>query len=76
MIHLDRILFPTDYSECSEIARDYACELAARFDAELHVVHVLEDVAMVIPSSAGYIPQTAIEENRAAGAQGPGESGP
>src|SRR5262245_29857484 len=44
MIRLKKILFPTDFSECSRRAREYACALAERFQAELHVLHVLQDV--------------------------------
>ena len=41
-IRLERILLPTDFSRYSAAATDYACELATRFDAELHVLHILE----------------------------------
>jgi universal stress protein A len=42
MIQLARILLPTDFSEFSGEATKYACALAEQFDAELHVLHVLE----------------------------------
>jgi len=42
MLHLPRILFATDGSDCAERARRYALQLAARVDAALHVVHVEE----------------------------------
>lgn len=42
MIHLTRILFPTDGSDCAERARKHAVHLARRYDAELHVVQVEE----------------------------------
>jgi nucleotide-binding universal stress UspA family protein len=45
MIKIDRVLVPTDFSEYSDQARTYACELAKRFDAELHLVHVVHLVA-------------------------------
>ena len=41
-IQLKRILLPTDFSDCSANATKYACELATRFDAELHLLHALE----------------------------------
>jgi universal stress protein A len=41
-IRLQRILLPTDFSTYSATATKYACELAARFDAELHLLHTLE----------------------------------
>ncbi|SEP18654.1 Nucleotide-binding universal stress protein, UspA family [Halogranum amylolyticum] len=37
-----RILLPTDGSEASSIAAEAAVSLADQFDAELHVIHVLE----------------------------------
>jgi nucleotide-binding universal stress UspA family protein len=45
-ISIQRILFPTDFSEPSKAARDYAMALADQFDAELHLLHV---VSLVMP---------------------------
>ncbi len=42
MIKLERVLFSTDFSEPAERAGEYACALAERFGAELHVLHVVE----------------------------------
>lgn len=42
MIHVDRVLFPTDGSDCAEHARHHAAHLADQFEAELHVIHVDE----------------------------------
>lgn len=41
-IRIQKILLPTDFSNFSSVATKYACELAMRFDAELHVLHALE----------------------------------
>jgi universal stress protein A len=41
-IRLRRILLPTDFSNYATAATKYACELATRFDAELHLLHTLE----------------------------------
>ena len=41
-IDIKRILLPTDFSSNSATATKYACELATKFDAELHVLHALE----------------------------------
>jgi nucleotide-binding universal stress UspA family protein len=41
-IRLQRILLPTDFSNYSAVATKYACELATKFDAELHLLHTLE----------------------------------
>lgn len=54
MIQLKRILFPTDFSDCSRRAQTYACALAEQFQAELHVLHVLQEVVGLLPDpSAG-----------------------
>lgn len=50
MIQLARILLPSDFSELSSAATMYACALAERFDAELHMLHVHESV--IIPEYA------------------------
>jgi universal stress protein A len=41
-IRLQRILMTTDFSAHSAAAMKYACELAAKFEAELHLLHTLE----------------------------------
>ena len=41
-IRLQKILLPTDFSNYSAAATKYACELATKFDAELHLLHTLE----------------------------------
>src|SRR5580704_17087733 len=41
-IRLQTILLPTDFSIYSATATKYACELATKFDAELHLLHSLE----------------------------------
>jgi len=54
MIQLNRILVPTDFSEFSRPALDYACAIAARFQSELHVLHVTPDPAMIVPEAAAF----------------------
>ena len=43
MIKLKTILVPSDFSECSDAALRYGLELARRFDARLHLLHVVQD---------------------------------
>ena len=43
MIKLNTILVPSDFSECSDAAVRYGLELARRFDARLHLLHVIQD---------------------------------
>jgi len=51
MISLRRILVATDFSPCASRAVEYACELADRFSAELHLLHVVQDfeAGLVVP---------------------------
>lgn len=37
------ILVPTDFSECSASALEYACTLADAFDSELHLLHIFQE---------------------------------
>lgn len=47
MIQIRSILAPTDFSRHAGVALEYACTIAAQFDASLHLLHVLSDA--VIP---------------------------
>ncbi|MFM8472580.1 MAG: universal stress protein [Candidatus Kapaibacterium sp.] len=38
------ILFPTDFSHCSDSAVDAVCDLAQTLGAELHLLHVVEPI--------------------------------
>jgi universal stress protein A len=52
MIRLNKILVPTDFSDFGKSALVYGCALAARFDSELHLLHVSPDAAMLLPEAA------------------------
>lgn len=49
MIELKRILVPTDFSDHSQGSMNYGCSLAEKFGAELHVLHVLQDLVAMVP---------------------------
>lgn len=49
MVKLDNLLLPTDFSEPSLVSTHYALELAARFQAKLHLLHVIEDPVLYVP---------------------------
>jgi len=49
MIEIRNILAPTDFSPHSEVALKYACALAERFGAKLHVLNILSEVLPVGP---------------------------
>jgi nucleotide-binding universal stress UspA family protein len=51
MIDLHRILVPTDFSKSSANALTYGAAFASRFGAELHLLHVVQDLALFIPEA-------------------------
>ena len=59
MINLKKILVPTDFSECSGVALQYACSLADAFGASIHLFHVLEDPYVHGWTGEGYVPNLA-----------------
>ena len=66
-IRLQKILLPTDFSNYSAAATKYACELAVKFDAELHLLHTLEIHADMTPGfEMGLAFPTYINESKAA----------
>ncbi len=52
---IERILFPTDFSELGQAAEAVACEFAEQFQAELHVLHVMSDLLLMMPRSAASV---------------------
>lgn len=48
MLQIHRILAPTDFSRHADGAVRYACGLAERFGAELHLLHVLSEVILPV----------------------------
>jgi len=45
MIQMSKILHPTDFSEPSKHALDYAVGFAEKFGAKIYIVHVIEEIA-------------------------------
>ena len=67
MIEFKRILVPTDFSEYSAEAVGYGCALTDSFQAELHLLHVLEVHLGSTPVFAGGLALTPrVQESRAA----------
>lgn len=66
-IRIQRILLPTDFSEYSATATKYACELATKYHADLHLLHTLEIHPAANPDfSMGLVLQKYISESQAA----------
>ncbi len=49
MIEIRKILAPTDFSEHAENALRFACGLAQRLGAELHLLHILSEIVPTGP---------------------------
>lgn len=57
MLAIKKILFPTDFSACSEQALAHAIEWARRYDTQLHVFHAVEMDQEDPYNPASYVPE-------------------
>jgi nucleotide-binding universal stress UspA family protein len=55
VLTLKTILVPTDFSDASQAALEYAKGLAEAFNASLHIVHVMEDLLAQAWSAEVYV---------------------
>ncbi|APZ92680.1 universal stress protein [Fuerstiella marisgermanici] len=62
MINLDKILIPTDFSDFSKPAMSYGCAIAARFNSQVHLLHVCPDAAMLVPEAGGLGGEALLEQ--------------
>ncbi len=58
MIDLKTILVPTDFSKHSQTALNYAVAFARKFGAQLHLMHILQDLAVFFPDAVSVVPPT------------------
>lgn len=54
MVRLKKLLVATDFSEPSTVALAYGRDLARQYNAELHVLHVVEDVMVRYSMEIGF----------------------
>jgi len=54
MIEIKKVLIPTDFSETSQAATQYAVELAKKFNAKIYLLHVIEDPIVYMPMFESY----------------------
>lgn len=67
MVALKRILVATDFGEPSGVAMAYGRDLARSYNAELHVLHIVEDVMMRYSPEIGFaLPQLQADLGKAA----------
>lgn len=65
MIEIKSVLHPTDFSEPSKLALDYAYALAEKFSAELHLMHVIPDTIVFMPyEEEAYLPPNFYRSTR------------
>lgn len=63
MLHIERILFPTDFSAPARRAEEQACIQARSLGAELHLLYVAIDASAVHPHSrADYLMPVAMAD--------------
>lgn len=60
MILLRNILVPVDFSQASRSALVYAVEFARKFGAKIHLLHIVQDVAVFLPETAMVAPSLAV----------------
>jgi universal stress protein A len=56
MIDLQRILVPVDFSKNSDNALKYAAAFAEKFQAELYLLHVIQDLTLFLPDAISGTP--------------------
>lgn len=63
MIQLNKVLVPTDFSDFSKPAITYGCAIAEKFGAELHLLNVVPDQAMLVPEVAAFSPESMMAQS-------------
>src|SRR4030067_1926829 len=58
-MEIKQILFPTDFSEGSAHALDYAIDMTKRYGAKLYLVYVLYEIGK---SAGWYVPHPSMDE--------------
>jgi nucleotide-binding universal stress UspA family protein len=58
-MEIKSILFPTDFSEGSSQALQYAVDMANRYGARLYILHVIYDIAK---ASGWYVPHISVDQ--------------
>ena len=56
---IERILFPTDFSEGASHALHYAADLAKTYNAKLHILHVIYDFTK---ATGSHVPHISADE--------------
>jgi nucleotide-binding universal stress UspA family protein len=59
IMEIKTILFPTDFSEGAANALKYAVDIAKRYGAKLHMLHVIYDIAK---ASGAFVPHISMDQ--------------
>ena len=59
IMEIKSILFPTDFSEGSAQALQYAVDMSKRYGAKLHVVHIIYDITK---ATGWYVPHVSTDK--------------
>ena len=59
-MEIRRILLPTDFSEVSSVALEYAIDMMRRYGAKLYIIHVIHDISKRI--GGWYTPHPSVDE--------------
>ena len=68
-MNIKKILFPTDFSQSSISALNYAVDLAKNYGAKLYMMHVIYDIATSSGTYVPHISMTGMYEELEAGAR-------
>ena len=70
MVEIKRILYPIDFSECSYQVLPYVLNVAEKYDAEIYLLYVLDDLrqfaGMHVPhtSISNFVEQAMVESEK------------
>lgn len=63
MIRIKNILLPTDFSRFSLAAAPYAIELAEKYNAAVHLIHVEEDTPPIVSTHSMELSEESVEQS-------------
>lgn len=59
-MEIKRILLPTDFTEGSAKALEYAIDMMRRYEARLYILHVIQDISKKV--GGWYVPHASMDE--------------
>lgn len=71
---VEKILFPTDFSEGSSHALPFAVDLSKHYNSKLYILHVIYDIAKATDSHIPHVSSDELYKEMSAWAQGEIES--